>query len=506
MEPPPPPPPQTLPALSQVLADFAMRVQGLCKLRPDEDARAAVAPLIAMLRRVPEAEGAQAEAAAALAQCMAESSGNRSVVEENGGVDALVALMNTKSATPPMLISACHAIHMLLRNPENCAIACQASVHLPVTKMAELARGDLSDGATPAAGTLCHLAESSAHARTLLREAGSAEPLASLVLVDGGESAAAKFAGFALLSLVQEEPQVVVDAVEKACRNEPQFAKSLEACCPDCLEVLQRQVLTRLKAAMEGSDIKLLQDLLALGHGINLPPGILKEAKGKFRTVMQRAEESKAGNGERKTATAAASAGGGAPSRRAASPAKARVGKVGATSQGAASERKGAKASAPSASAPSAAKADKTDKTAAAPSATKALAASATTNAGSGGAYHYPNTSVGTPSAVVGAPSVAAEGNGAEPRPTPMASLFGASEGLMDAGHLLNEGLGCVRKAFEQAIVSMRADKERLQAELHAEREKCRALAAQLAATQLLAGQGAVKATEESEEESAVHA
>lgn len=73
--------------------------------------------------------------------------------------------------------------------------------------------------------------------------------------------------------------QVVVDAVEKACRNEPQFAKSLEACCPDCLEVLQRQVLTRLKAAMEGSDIKLLQDLLALGHGINLPPGILKEAK-----------------------------------------------------------------------------------------------------------------------------------------------------------------------------------------------------------------------------------
>ena len=216
MEPPPPPPPQTLPALSQVLADFAMRVQGLCKLRPDEDARAAVAPLIAMLRRVPEAEGAQAEAAAALAQCMAESSGNRSVVEENGGVDALVALMNTKSATPPMLISACHAIHMLLRNPENCAIACQASVHLPVTKMAELARGDLSDGATPAAGTLCHLAESSAHARTLLREAGSAEPLASLVLVDGGESAAAKFAGFALLSLVQEEPQVVINAVEKA--------------------------------------------------------------------------------------------------------------------------------------------------------------------------------------------------------------------------------------------------------------------------------------------------
>ena len=31
----------------------------------------------------------------------------------------------------------------------------------------------LSDGATPAAGSLCHLAESSAHARTLLREAGA---------------------------------------------------------------------------------------------------------------------------------------------------------------------------------------------------------------------------------------------------------------------------------------------------------------------------------------------
>ena len=50
------------------------------------------------------------------------------------------------------------------------------------------------------------------------------EPLAYLILVSGGDSAAAKFAGFALLSLVEEEPDVVVDAIEKVCRNEPRSA------------------------------------------------------------------------------------------------------------------------------------------------------------------------------------------------------------------------------------------------------------------------------------------
>ena len=227
-----------------------------------------------------------------------------------------------------MLISACHAIHMLVRNPENCAAACRAGAHVPVTRMAQLARSaELAGGATPAAGTLCHLAESSAHARTLLRDAGAAEPLASLILVSAetgsaGDSAASKFAGFALLSLVQEEPQVVIDAVDKVCRGEPQFSRALETSCPECLEMLQKHVMSRLRVAMDGSDVKVLQDLLALGHGVNLTAGFLKDAKAKFRAVMQRAEESNKARGADKAGgadKAKTEAANGPPSRRAAS-------------------------------------------------------------------------------------------------------------------------------------------------------------------------------------------
>ena len=515
------PPPPNLPTVSQVLADFAMRVQGLCKLQADTDARAAVTALIAMLKLVPESEGAQAEAAAALAQCMAESGGNRSVVEENGGTEALVALMNSRSATPPMLISACHAIHMLVRNPENCAAACRAGAHVPVTRMAQLARSaELAGGATPAAGTLCHLAESSAHARTLLREAGAAEPLASLILVSAetgsaGDSAASKFAGFALLSLVQEEPQVVIDAVDKVCRGEPQFSRALETSCPECLEMLQKHVMSRLRVAMDGSDVKVLQDLLALGHGVNLATAVLKEAKAKFRAVMQRAEGAAGAGGADKAKTEVSN---GPPSRRAASPAKARLAKSGAVAGAVAgtaaldelrhlkalevaelSARSKAgtgtgKGAAPSSAVTSAAAAEQP-----AASHRQALGGAPTAMRVASAALPR-STNTAVPNAIAAyAPPVtladAAKGNNGtaseplRPTTTPMAALFGSSDALMEAGLLLNDGLGSVRKAFEQAIVGMRAEKEKLHLELQLEQERSRQLAAQLAATMLLHGQ-----------------
>ena len=516
------PPAPNLPTVSQVLADFAMRVQGLCKLQADTDARAAVTALIAMLKLVPESEGAQAEAAAALAQCMAESGRNRSVVEETGGTEALVALMNSRSATPPMLISACHAIHMLVRNPENCAAACRAGAHVPVTRMAQLARSaELAGGATPAAGTLCHLAESSAHARTLLRDAGAAEPLASLILVSAetgsaGDSAASKFAGFALLSLVQEEPQVVIDAVDKVCRGEPQFSRALETSCPECLEMLQKHVMSRLRVAMDGSDVKVLQDLLALGHGVNLTAGFLKDAKAKFRAVMQRAEESNKARGADKAGgadKAKTEAANGPPSRRAASPAKPRLAKTGAVAGTAAldelrhlkalevaelSARSKAgtgtgKGAAPSSAVTSAAAAEQ-------PAASHRIAFGGAPTAMRVASAALVPRSTAVPNAIAAyAPPVTLAGaanttNGTafeplRPTTTPMATLFGSSDTLMEAGLLLNEGLGSVRKAFEQAIVGMRAEKEKLYHELQLEQERSRQLAAQPAATMLLHGQ-----------------
>jgi cell division protein FtsL len=57
-----------------------------------------------------------------------------------------------------------------------------------------------------------------------------------------------------------------------------------------------------------------------------------------------------------------------------------------------------------------------------------------------------------------------------------MAALFGSSDALMEAGLLLNDGLGSVRKAFEQAIVGMRAEKEKLHLELQLEQERSQLL------------------------------
>ena len=199
-----------LPGLVELLMDVSLRIQGLARLQPSLEARLAIPPLIAMLKRVSDTSGAAAEAATALAQCMADSAENRRAVDEFNGAAALIALLNSTTATPEAIVAASHAVHMLLRSPENCASSIAAGVIEPLTRLASLSRGEFAEAAIPSAGSLCHLAESSAHARSLLREAGSLEPLTRLVLIDAGESAAAKFAGHALFSFVHEEPQVVV--------------------------------------------------------------------------------------------------------------------------------------------------------------------------------------------------------------------------------------------------------------------------------------------------------
>jgi ribosomal protein L12E/L44/L45/RPP1/RPP2 len=290
-------------------------------------------------------------------------------------------------------------------------------------------------------------------------------------------------------------------------------------------EMLQKHVMSRLRVAMDGSDVKVLQDLLALGHGVNLAAAVLKEAKAKFRAVMQRAEESNKARG-------AAGAGGadkakteasnGPPSRRAASPAKPRLAKTGAVAGAVAgtaaldelrhlkalevaelSARSKAgtgtgKGAAPSSAVTSAAAAEQPAAShrqalGGAPTAMRVASAALPRSTST-------NTNTAVPNAIAAyAPPVtladAAKGNNGtaseplRPTTTPMAALFGSSDALMEAGLLLNDGLGSVRKAFEQAIVGMRAEKEKLHLELQLEQERSRQLAAQLAATMLLHGQ-----------------
>lgn len=64
-----------------------------------------------------------------------------------------------------------------------------------------------------------------------------------------------------------------------------------------------------------------------------------------------------------------------------------------------------------------------------------------------------------------------------------MGALFAGSPGLLEAGYLLNDGLGAVRTAFEQAVGSLAAEKEQLQEALEAERARYRELTTQLAST-----------------------
>ena len=52
---------------------------------------------------------------------------------------------------------------------------------------------------------------------------------------------------------------MVLEAVEKVSRSEPTFAQALSGCCPELLEALQKKVLERLKASMDGADVRVLQ-------------------------------------------------------------------------------------------------------------------------------------------------------------------------------------------------------------------------------------------------------
>jgi len=64
-----------------------------------------------------------------------------------------------------------------------------------------------------------------------------------------------------------------------------------------------------------------------------------------------------------------------------------------------------------------------------------------------------------------------------------MGALFVGSPGLLEAGYLLNDGLGAVRTAFEQAVGSLAAEKQQLEEALEAERARYRELTTQLAST-----------------------
>lgn len=55
------------------------------------------------------------------------------------------------------------------------------------------------------------------------------------------------------------------------CKNEAQFGKTIEFCCPELLAVLQKRVVERLQKAVDGSDVKVLQEMLSYGHGVMLP-------------------------------------------------------------------------------------------------------------------------------------------------------------------------------------------------------------------------------------------
>ncbi len=55
--------------------------------------------------------------------------------------------------------------------------------------------------------------------------------------------------------------------------------------------MLQKRVAEKLQKATEGSDVKQLQEMICYGYGVLLPPGLLKESKSRFRSVMTRQEE-----------------------------------------------------------------------------------------------------------------------------------------------------------------------------------------------------------------------
>ena len=208
-------------ALPEVLAAFG---QVLGK-RNDNDTRAAIPPLVAMLHLVPGAAGAPADAGNALAQLMAESPINRALLFEIGGADALVKLLDSE-ATPKACNGASHALHMLVRSADLCKGVAEAGAVRVLCRMAA-ERGQMLDGAMPAAAALCNLAETSTNIRAQIRECNGCDALASLILVSGESGAATKFAGYALYSLMQEHRDFVVDAIETHCKNEPAWGRVL---------------------------------------------------------------------------------------------------------------------------------------------------------------------------------------------------------------------------------------------------------------------------------------
>ena len=51
--------------------------------------------------------------------------------------------------------------------------------------------------------------------------------------------------------------------------------------CPELLRFLQQRVGERLQRAVDGSNVKVLQEALSYGHGVMLPMAVLKDAKSK---------------------------------------------------------------------------------------------------------------------------------------------------------------------------------------------------------------------------------
>lgn len=200
-------PHQHVPEVSAVLVGFSERLQALGEANPAMDASAALPALIALLdvrSLTPHIDPAagdaasdahQAAAASALAQLMARSESNRVACHACGGTDALVAVLKAGTASAPAMCNAAsHALHMLVRSPELCAAVADAGAVAPLCAMAAQ-RDEMLEGAIPAAGALCNLAESSAQVRAQVRAAGGCDALASLVIVSGGDSTAAKVCG-----------------------------------------------------------------------------------------------------------------------------------------------------------------------------------------------------------------------------------------------------------------------------------------------------------------------
>ena len=94
-----------------------------------------------------------------------------------GGADALVKLLDSE-ATPKACNGASHALHMLVRSADLCKGVAEAGAVRVLCRMAA-ERGQMLDGAMPAAAALCNLAETSTNIRAQIRECNGCDALAS---------------------------------------------------------------------------------------------------------------------------------------------------------------------------------------------------------------------------------------------------------------------------------------------------------------------------------------